>query len=267
MSLTSQIGSTDVAFKLTQKIVSALAEKFGFKFEDGWDVISSRPVENIQKRLKREKRRSNPASAIKHSRTAFSYYTQRSRPLCQAAHPEATFGQLSRYVSEAWKALTPAQMDEFKAMEAADKIRYQNERAALASATPPAVDGTLATLEEEPVKEKKVKKEKATKATTPTATASASTPAPVTAPAPVSATPKVEKVKSAKASKSPAPAAVVVAPVVVPAVAAPTPVAEAKSAKVKAAKKDVAAVVAEKTKEVVAPVAVKAAPKAKAVKA
>ena len=35
MSLTSQIGSSDSAFKLSQKLVSSLAEKFGFKFEKG----------------------------------------------------------------------------------------------------------------------------------------------------------------------------------------------------------------------------------------
>ena len=142
MSLTSQISSTEVSFKLSQKIVSALAEKFSFKFEDGWTAVSNRPIDLIQKRLRREKRRANPASAVKHARTAFSFFTQKQRPVSQKAHPEASFGQLSRYVSEAWKALTPEQMVEFKTLEIADKERYQKERAAVLAALP--VEGETA---------------------------------------------------------------------------------------------------------------------------
>ena len=134
MSLTAQIGASEATFKLSQKIVSSLAEKFSFKFEDGWATVSSRTLENIQKRLKRDKRRANPASSIKHPRTAFSFFTQKQRPLSQAAHPEATFGQLSRFVSEAWKLLTPEQMASFKALELADKERYQVERATVLAA-------------------------------------------------------------------------------------------------------------------------------------
>ena len=245
MSLTSQVGSSDVAFKLTQKIVSALADKFAFKFEDGWDIISSRSIEYIQKRLKREKRRANPTSAIKHSRTAFSYFTRGQRPIEQAAHPEATFGQLSRYVSEAWKKLTPEQMTEFKAMETVDKVRYQDERAAmLASAPAPVVSESVAdssSTETPVVKEKKAKATKATKAVSPTIDV-----------APVA--PKTEKVKSAKTVKPVAVVEAVAAPVAAVAapVAAPV-VAEAKPTKAKSAKKEVEAVVekVEKVEKVV----------------
>ena len=128
MSLTAQIGSSELSFKLSQKLVASLAETFAFSFEDGWNTVSTRTVDNIQKRLKREKRRANPTAAIKHPRTAFSFFTQKQRPVCQAAHPEATFGQLSRFVSEGWKALTPAQMADFKALETADKARYKVDR-------------------------------------------------------------------------------------------------------------------------------------------
>jgi len=187
MSLTAQIGSSDVAFKLTQKVVASLAEKFGFNFEDGWTTISTRTVENIQKRLKREKRRSNPASSIKHPRTSFSFFTQRQRPISQAAHPSATFGELSRFVSEAWKVLTPVQMAEFKALETDDKVRYQNERTALLDATPADAIVEVTVEVVEPVKEKRVKTPKTPKT------------AEVVAPA---ATPVSEKVKTPKSVKA-----------------------------------------------------------------
>ena len=264
MSLTSQIGSSDGSFKLSQKIVAALAEKFAFKFEDGWDTISSRPVESILKRIKRDKRRANPTSAIKHARTGFSYFTQKERPVCQAAHPEATFGELSRYVSEKWKALTPEKLAEFKAMEAADKIRYQEERATMLATNPVVATETAPVSEETaPVKEKKAKVAKATPVAV-TATAESS--------APVSA-PKAKAVKAVKASKEAkeakvveaveAPVVAVPAPTATPAVAAvvTTTVVESKPTKPKSAKKDVSVEV----KPIIAAVA--AVVEAKAVKA
>ena len=202
MSLTSQISSTEVSFKLSQKIVSALAEKFSFKFEDGWTAVSNRPIDLIQKRLRREKRRANPASAVKHARTAFSFFTQKQRPVSQTAHPEASFGQLSRYVSEAWKALTPEQMVEFKTLEIADKERYQKERAAVLAALP--VEGEAAAVTTtpietvaEPVKEKKVRKAKSAEVAKPETVTEvvATTPAP----AKKAKTPKAEVKAEVKA--------------------------------------------------------------------
>ena len=256
MSLTSQIGSSDVTFKLAQKLVSALAEKFAFSFEDGWNTVSARTIENIQKRIKREKRKANPASALKHARTAFSFYTQRQRPISQAAHPKATFGELSRFVSEAWKALTPAQMAEFKDLETADKGRYQAELATVRAATPVASEAVVAVESSEtaaaPVKEKKAKKAATPKAA-PATTEASVTPAPKA--------PKAEKVKTPKAEKAPK----------VEAAATPAPVAEAKAAKAPKAKKEAApaAPVVATPAPVKAAAAPKAAsaPKAKAVKA
>lgn len=250
MSLTSQIGSSDVAFKLTQKVVASLAEKFGFKFEDGWTTISTRTVENIQKRLKREKRRANPTSSIKHPRTSFSFFTQRQRPVSQAAHPSATFGELSRFVSEAWKALTPVQMAEFKALETDDKIRYQTERTALLAATP--VDASVEVSVEvvEPVKEKRAKTPKTPK--TPKAAESVSATPP----------PKAEKVKTPKSAKV-VKAVEVSEPAAKPAKAAR---AKAKAKKAEAVPED-PVVVPEDPVVAVAAAAAPKASKAKAVKA
>ena len=249
MSLTAQIGSSEASFKLSQKIVSSLAEKFSFKYEDGWATVSSRTLENIQKRLKRDKRRANPASSIKHPRTAFSFFTQKQRPLSQAAHPEATFGQLSRFVSEAWKLLTPEQMASFKSLELADKERYQVERAtvlaSVAAAGPVvAADASEAPVAAEAAKDKKVRKVKAK--------TDEVAPAPVAAPAAEVAPASAKKAKAPKAAAAPVEAAAP-APAAAPVEAAPaakkaktpkaaaTPAAEvapveAKPAEVKAAK-------------------------------
>ena len=258
MSLTAQIGSSELSFKLSQKLVASLAEKFAFSFEDGWNTVSTRTVDNIQKRLKREKRRANPTAAIKHPRTAFSFFTQKQRPVCQAAHPEATFGQLSRFVSEGWKALTPAQMADFKALETADKARYQVERDAVLAkvaaetSSAPAVVATDVPVVAEATS-KKARKPKS-------ATATPVSEAVVVAAAPVAE----KKVKTPKASKAAAP--------VVEAAVVPAPVAEKKTktpkvTKAAAATSEVATPVV--VAEVVAPVVAKAAKvaKPKAVKA
>lgn len=216
MSLTSLVSSSDSSFKLAQKIVSSLAEKFAFKFEDGWTTISSRTIENVQKRMKREKRRANPTSSIKHPRTSFSFFTQRQRPVSQAAHPTATFGELSRFVSEAWKALTPAQVAEFKALEVADKARYQTERTALLAATPVATESAAVVVSESaesPIKKEKKAKTPKAPATTEAAVVPATpvvkaakvkatkAPAAEATPAVVPATPEVKAVKAPKAKK------------------------------------------------------------------
>lgn len=228
MSLTSLISSSDLTFKLAKKIVEELSTKFAFKTEDGWAAVCTKTVENVQKRLKREKRRNNPAALVKHSRTAFSFFTQKQRPLEKAAHPEATFGQLSGYVATAWKSLSATEKQRYKDMEVADKNRYQTERAnvlANAASAPPPADST--TTEEAAVttKPKRAPRVKAAAPASPDAPAVAApkakrtpkaaaapvaaeaAPAPVAAPASVEAAPahtKASKAKAAPAAATPA---------------------------------------------------------------
>jgi hypothetical protein len=214
MSLTAQIGSSDSSFKLSQKLVASLAERFNFKFEDGWATVSKNSVDKVQKRLKRARREANPVSQVKHPRTAFSFFTQQQRPIETVNHKNdnngkgATFGELSRFVSEAWKALSPAQLQTYKDMEVNDKVRYQTERAAAIAVSPaPVVVDTSSTsndVVESATSEAKPKKERKAKATT---TAAATTVA--------DATPAVAKpAKASKSSSTVAPAATsAVAPV------------------------------------------------------
>jgi len=259
MSLTALIAQTDSSFKLSQKLVQSLAEKFAFKFEDGWAVVSSRSIENVQKRLKRERRRNNPLSSVKKPRTAFSFFTQAHRPVVQKANTNATFGELSRLVSADWKNLAAADMATYKAMETADKTRYQGERenvqaAATAAALAAPVDAitpvVVAVTTEAP------KKVKVAKAVTPVVAATPAADIPAVAATPAA---KPTKAKATSAKKTDASAVPVAAPVatVVAAVVAPV------ETKPKAAKKDVAAAAATPA---AAPAAAPAAPAAKAVK-
>ena len=204
MSLTAQIASTDSSFKLSQKLVASLAEKFGFKFEDGWATVSNSSVEKVQKRLKREKKKTNPAAGVKHSRTAFSFFTQKQRPLEAAKHPKATFGELSRFVSQAWKALTPAELKAYKDMEAADKTRYQTERTAALAAAPAAAAAAVAAAPAEVATEVKPKREKKAKAAATTEAAPAAAPAKAEKPAKA---PKAAKAAPVAAAPAPAPVA------------------------------------------------------------
>ncbi len=252
MSLTAQIASSDSSFKLSQTLVASLAEKFGFKFEDGWNTVSSRSVDNVQKRLKRARRRANPASQVKHPRTAFSFFTQQQRPIEAGKHKDATFGQLSRFVSDAWKALTPTQLQTYKDMEAKDKARYQTERAAaLAAAQAAAPAATTEAAAEVAVvasTDAKPKKERKAKA--------------VAAPAAAATTAAPTEAKPAKAAKAPKAAKAVAAPAAAaPAPAAVAPVAESKPAKAAKAPK------AAKAAAPVAAVAVAPATPSKAAKA
>jgi hypothetical protein len=253
MLLTAQISSSDSSFKLSQTLVAALAEKFGFKFEDGWNTVSTRSIENVQKRLKRARRRANPASNVKHPRTAFSFFTQQQRPIEAGNHKDATFGQLSRFVSEAWKALTPAQLQTYKDMEAADKARYQVERAAALAAAPvqaTAAAETAAPAESTEVVEAKPKKERKAKA--------------VAAPAATTEAKPAKAAKAPKAAPATTPAAEAAPAVPVPAVAESKP---AKAAKVPKAAKAATPVAATPVAATAAPVAAVAVAPAKVAKA
>ena len=231
MSLSSMVSSSDASFKLSQKLVSSLAEKFGFKFEDGWSSVSSRTVAQVQKRIRRDKKNGSPLSKVKHQRTAYSFFTSVQRPIELLAHPEADFGQLSKYVSAGWKVLTPEQQLVYKNMEIADKARYQTDRDAALAAMPAVVDSAVvasvdaaATMPaaETVAKESKPKKVAKPKATPSEASATPSVVA-ASSEAPAPATVAKPKVKSAKASPAVAPVAAPVA--AAPAVAAAAPVA------------------------------------------
>ena len=195
MALTAQIRSSEATFKLAQRLVDSLSERFSFNKDDAWNHVSSMSVEAINRKMRKERRKANPASQVKKPRTAFSFFTQQQRPLIQSKNPTAKFGDLSRLVSNEWKALTEAQMKDFKEREAADRARYDTElaaakaRASAESTTEPAQAAC------EPSCHKPTRGKKAV-----ASPVVANAPAPV--PAPVTTTPAAESNPAPKTPKS-----------------------------------------------------------------
>ena len=152
MSISSQIRASEGNFKLAQKIVTALSEKYSFEFNEGWEVLSNRSVDNLTRMFRRERRRNDPLAQVKKPRTAFSFFTQERRPKVQTANPNAGFGDLSRLVSAEWKKLSDKERSRFKSMEDKDKSRYQTERTrVLAEVAANAESASTTTTESAPV--------------------------------------------------------------------------------------------------------------------
>lgn len=152
MSTSSQIRASEGNFKLAQKLVTALSEKYSFDFAEGWEVVSNRSVENLTRMFRRERRRNDPLAQVKKPRTAFSFFTQERRPKVQAANPSAGFGDLSRLVSAEWKKLSDKDRAKFKSMEDKDKSRYQTERTRVLAEVAASTEAT-STTEATPVAE------------------------------------------------------------------------------------------------------------------
>lgn len=131
MSTTTQIRKSEDVFKAVHRSVEALAQKFNFSVEDAWKVVCDTPVESLQRKFKRERRRNNPYASVKKPRTAFSFYTKNNRADISSANPNATFGELSKLVSESWNKLSDKARQKYKTMESDDRKRYQQERDAV----------------------------------------------------------------------------------------------------------------------------------------
>jgi len=197
MALTAQIRSSEATFKLAQRLVDSLSERFSFNKDDAWNHVSSMSVEAINRKMRKERRKANPASQVKKPRTAFSFFTQQQRPLIQSKNPTAKFGDLSRLVSNEWKALTEAQMKDFKEREAADRARYDTELAAAKAraSAEPTTEPAAAQAASEPSCHKPTRGKKAV-----ASPVVANAPAPV--PAPVTTTPAAESNPAPKTPKS-----------------------------------------------------------------
>ena len=131
MSCTTSIRSDEKCFVLAQKIITSLSEKYSFNADEAWECISSTSIPNLTKKFKKLKKANNPLSSIKKPRTAFSFYTKTQRVKIGQANPNASFGELSKLVSVAWKSLSDKEMKTYRNMETKDKKRYEDEKATL----------------------------------------------------------------------------------------------------------------------------------------
>lgn len=221
MSCTTEIRAAESHFKLARRLVESLATKYNFPQEEGWTVVCNTSVEGLVKKFKKSRKQNNPFRDITKQRTSFSLFTKDRRAKIAEQNPNASFTDLSKLVSKAWKALSDKERQVYKDMENKDKDRYRQEcdavRATLAAqvAAAPAAAPVAA---EAPAKAAAPKR--ATKS------------APVKAAAAPAATPAAAPAKAAKATKAPksAPAAAAtpaVAPAATPAKAAKAPKAAA----------------------------------------
>ena len=131
MSCSSLIRANEKSFTIAQKIISSLSEKYKFNSEEAWSVISTNTVVQLQKRFKKLKKANNPLSSIKKPRTSFSFFTKHQRVKISEKHPKATFGELSKLVSVAWRGLSDKERKTYKNMESMDKKRYEKEKTEL----------------------------------------------------------------------------------------------------------------------------------------
>ena len=136
MSHSSLIRKNEDCFHLAQKIIQSLSETYKFSFDDGWKLISSQTVVQLQKKFKKQKKANNPLSVIKKPRTSFSFFTKENRNNIQKKNPNASFGDLSKLVSVALKALNDKEMKHYKNLETKDKKRYAIEKEQILSALP-----------------------------------------------------------------------------------------------------------------------------------
>ncbi len=128
MSCSSLIRKSECAFTLAQKIISSLSEKYNFNSEEAWSVVSTNSIVQLQKRFKKLKKANNPLSSIKKPRTSFSFFTKFQRVKIAEKNPKASFGELSKLVSVAWKGLSDKERKTYKNMENTDKKRYEKEK-------------------------------------------------------------------------------------------------------------------------------------------
>jgi hypothetical protein len=131
MSCSSLIRANESSFSLAQKLISSLSEKYSFDAEEAWTVVSNNSISQLQKRFKKLKKANNPLSSIKKPRTSFSFFTKNQRVKIAEKNPKASFGELSKLVSVAWRGLSDKEMKTYKTMESSDKKRYEKEKTEL----------------------------------------------------------------------------------------------------------------------------------------
>lgn len=129
MSCSTKIRASEESFNLAQKLITSLAEKYeNIVFEEAWGHVCNNTITQLQKRFKKQKKANNPLSSIKKPRTSFSFFTKTQRAKIAEKNPNASFGDLSKLVSKAWKGLSEKELKTYKTMESKDKKRYETEK-------------------------------------------------------------------------------------------------------------------------------------------
>lgn len=68
-------------------------------------------------------------NAPKRGLSAYMFFANEQRENVRAENPGIAFGQVGKVLGERWKALSQKQRDPYEAKAAADKKRYEDEKA------------------------------------------------------------------------------------------------------------------------------------------
>ncbi|MCJ1361126.1 Non-histone chromosomal protein 6, partial [Acarospora aff. strigata] len=75
-----------------------------------------------------EKKKKDP-NAPKRGLSAYMFFAQEQRENVRDENPGISFGQVGKVLGERWKALDEKQRQPYESKAAADKKRYENEKA------------------------------------------------------------------------------------------------------------------------------------------
>ncbi|KAI9261709.1 putative NHP6B-nonhistone chromosomal protein [Sporodiniella umbellata] len=74
------------------------------------------------------------ASGPKRGLSAYMFFSKDQRATVKEQNPDATFGKIGKLLGEKWKSMSDADKKTYNDMAAADKQRYETEKAAVVSA-------------------------------------------------------------------------------------------------------------------------------------
>jgi len=85
-----------------------------------------------EKKARKTRPKKDP-NAPKRGLSAYMFFSQEHRKSVQTDSPDATFGEIGKILGERWKNMSDADKTPYTKKAAADKQRYENEKAAVAS--------------------------------------------------------------------------------------------------------------------------------------
>lgn len=78
---------------------------------------------------KKSTRKKKDPNAPKRSLSAYMFFANENRDIVRAENPGISFGQVGRLLGEKWKALSAEDKTPYEDKAAADKKRYEKEKA------------------------------------------------------------------------------------------------------------------------------------------
>lgn len=88
------------------------------------------PKERTRKQPAKAAKKKKDPNAPKRGLSAYMFFANEQRDSVRAENPGIAFGQVGKVLGERWKALSEKQRQPYEAKAAADKKRYENEKAA-----------------------------------------------------------------------------------------------------------------------------------------